>query len=392
MDAAAVTCHEFVRQRGQFRLRRRIKRGDDRDDVVAERDVLRLREKPLHHLRGHRRPAAVLNQADYAVLVVPLGEVRDERTHEREDVRVVRRRGQHELAVAEGVLHGFGHIVAREVGNRHLRAALRLQQFLQLEGGGLRVAVDARVGDADAGGFDAIGTPRVVLLDGMADFLGRRQERAVERQNLLDRQAGGLFEERLHLRAVLADDADVVAAGLAVPSFGVFDVVRAELAEPVGGEQRLFSRVVRDDDFGPVDHRRRDERELVDAEVERVALLHDETAVGKIVAKEILHHAERGRGRDDDGRRIGGEELRHAGGVVRLHVLDDEVVGGLPAEDAGDVGGPGIVEAAVHGVHHGRLLAAQDDVAVVGHAARDDVLPLEKIDVVVVHAHVFDVR
>ena len=60
-----------------------------------------------------------------------------------------------------------------------------------------------------------VGRPQVVQADVLAEVF--REDGAVQRADNGDVQPGGLFEQRLHLRAVLADDADVVAAGLAGP-------------------------------------------------------------------------------------------------------------------------------------------------------------------------------
>ena len=98
----------------------------------------------------------------------------------------------------------------------------------------------------------------------------------MERTYRLDVESGGLLEERLRLRTILADDADVVTTGFAVPAFRVFDVVRAELAETVGGEKNLIRGIIGYHHFRPMHHRSGNERELVLAEVENIALLHDQ--------------------------------------------------------------------------------------------------------------------
>ena len=194
----------------------------------------------------------------------------------------------------------------------------------------------------------------------------------------------------LGLRTVLADDAEVVAARLAVPAFGVLHVVRAELAEAVRAEEHLVGRIVRDDHLGPVDHRGRHEMELVRTEVEHVALLHHLARRRHGGTEELLHELERLDGGDDRRGRILREEAVDVRRVVRLHVLHHEVVGRAAGERRLDVGEPGVAEALIHRVHHGDL-PVDDHVAVVGHAARDDVLSLEEVDVVVVHADVLDV-
>ena len=90
---------------------------------VGERDVLRLLEHGLHDLGCHRRPRAVLDEADRAVLVAALHESVNEMLHEREDLRIIGRRRQNELAVAERILDRLRHVLTRQIRDRDLGAA-----------------------------------------------------------------------------------------------------------------------------------------------------------------------------------------------------------------------------------------------------------------------------
>ena len=212
----------------------------------------------------------------------------------------------------------------------------------------------------------------------------------MQRQDLPDLEPGRLLEQRLRLGAVLADDADVVAASLAVPALRVLDVVRAELAEAVRREEHLVRRVIGDDHLWPMHHRGRDEGEDVPPGRQRVALLHDQPAVREIVAEIALHHREGLCARDDRRLRIRRGELRHVGGVVRLHVLDDQVVDGRVADLRPDVPQPLVAEARVDGVKDDGL-PVLDEIGVVGHSVRHDVLAFEQVDVMVVDADVLDI-
>ena len=141
-----------------------------------------------------------------------------------------------------------------------------------------------------------------------------------------------------------------------------------------------------------MDVRRAHEGEHVAAEVEGRAILRDDLAIGEVGPEVGDHHLEGRRGGDD----LGGGVLLHergdAGGVVGLHVLDDQVVGGAAGERGIDVAEPLVDEVSVDGVHHGNLLRAEDDVGVVRHPALSHiVLPLEEVDVVVVYADVLDI-
>ena len=133
------------------------------------------------------------------------------------------------------------------------------------------------------------------------------------------------------------------------------------------------------------------EGERVAAQVKLEALLGNHAAVGEVGAKVGLHHLERRRG----GHHLRGGIALHEGGdacgVVRLHVVNHQVVGRTAGKRGVEVAQPLPHKVAVDGVHDGNLLA-HNDVGVVRHAVLADVvLPLEEVYVVVVHAYVGNV-
>ena len=88
----------------------------------------------------------------------------------------------------------------------------------------------------------------------------------MERADGLDVQRSGLFQQSLHLRAVLAHDVQVVAAGLAGPVGLLVELChRAEAAKAVGGEEDFFGGLIAHHDLGPVDHRCEHESQGVSA-------------------------------------------------------------------------------------------------------------------------------
>ena len=201
----------------------------------------------------------------------------------------------------------------------------------------------------------------------------------------LDVQCGGLFQHGLHLHAVFADDADEVAAGLGQPR--LLHVECAELAERIGAEQDLVCIVIGHDDLGPVDHRRGDKVQRVGAQRQGVPLLDDDAAVRVVGAEIGLHHVERLGGRDDG---CAGVRLRERGdgaGMVRLHVLHDQVVGRALAQCGGDLGDPLVGKMGIDAVHDGDLVVA-DQVRVVRHAVGHIVLALKQVNKVVVDADI----
>ena len=125
------------------------------------------------------------------------------------------------------------------------------------------------------------------------------------------------------------------------------------------------------------------------AQGEGVSLLHGD-GTGRPVAGEVL--GQHGEGLGVAHQLHGGEFLQQeadAAGVVRLQVLDHQVVGGAALELGGHILQPLVRRPAVHGVHDGHLFV-QDQVGVVGHAVGDRVLALKKVDGGIVRADIAD--
>ena len=119
------------------------------------------------------------------------------------------------------------------------------------------------------------------------------QHRTVKRADHRDIEGGCLLQDCLHLRAVLADDAEIVAPCLAVPLSVSRSVERAELTESVRGEQHLVGAVVCHDDLRPVNHRSRNEIKGMLTQLEGILFSRDYLPVGVVRAEKLLHHHER---------------------------------------------------------------------------------------------------
>ena len=126
------------------------------------------------------------------------------------------------------------------------------------------------------------------------------------------------------------------------------------------------------------------------AKAEGVTLAHDDAVVGIVGAKEVLHHAEGLFGGDYTCFRVDLHKVVDIGGMVRLHVLDHQIVGLTALQGLLDIVQPLMGKILVHGVHDGDLLV-QNGVRVVGHAVGDDVLSFKQVYLMVVYADVFDV-
>ena len=175
----------------------------------------------------------------------------------------------------------------------------------------------------------------------------------MERAYRGDIESGSLLEQRLNRPAVFSDDAEIVSSRFARPV--LVRVERAELAERVRREEHLVLCVVSHHDLRPVNHRRKDEIQLMLAERERVAVFDGKRIFNEIPAVEIFYHRESLVVADYHGVGISCGKLRYARRVVGLHVLNYEIIG-LPAgERRFEIFEPFGGEVPVHRVHDGNF-------------------------------------
>ena len=173
-------------------------------------------------------------------------------------------------------------------------------------------------------------------------------------------------------------------------------VQRAEGAEGIGRVERFRGRVIGHHDLRPVHHRGHDEGKGVSAGRERVHLLDELHAAVQIEREEVLHHRARLGVADDGYFRVTQDKLADGRGVVRLHMLHDEVVE-LPArEHMVDVFKEQAADRLIHSVDQDGLLV-QQQIGVVAHAVRERVgvfkqiqPPLARADPVEILGHFLD--
>ena len=207
------------------------------------------------------------------------------------------------------------------------------------------MAIHARIGDRDALVLGLIARPGVIGVEVVAQVLG--QHGAVERADDLDVQVGGLLEDGLHKLAELTDDAKVVAASLASPALGILDVVGAKLAKAVGTKEHLVGGLVGEDHLRPVNVGGADKGQAVATQVEHVALFDDHLALGVVGAKVVDHHAEGAHAGHNLGLGIALHKGSDTGGVIGLHVMDDQVVRRTAIEHGLEVAEPLVNKTAV---------------------------------------------
>ena len=207
------------------------------------------------------------------------------------------------------------------------------------------------------------------------------QHRTVQRADNLNIQRCCHLEQSLHLRTVLADDADVIAACLTVPIF--LYIQCAKLAEAVCREQNLIGSIICDHNFRPMYHRSENKRQRMAAQLQG-SLIGNNLAVRRNVCpKELLHHNEGLCIAYDNCIRIHLQKFCDACRMIRLHVLYYEIGRLLAVQRLCDIVQPLLCEMDVYRVHDGNLVV-QNHIGIVRHAIRYHILSLEQIYLVVV--------
>ena len=379
-----------VGQRAQLRALALGHGGAERQLLVEDGDVLQLAEQVAHVLAGRRGPRAVFDEGDGTVLQVVRNDVVQQVLHRDEDARIIRRRGKDEMTPAEGRDDDIGRRGDGDIEHDGLHAALAQADGQQL-GRVLRAAVDGGVGDHDALLLRGIGAPVDVAVDEFADVFA--PDEAVQGADAVDLNRGGLLEQGLHLRAVFADDVAVIAPRLVHIIAEEVDLIgeqravdRAERAEGVSREQRARRQVIADHDLRPVDHRGAQECERVVAGLEGVALLDEmEGVLRGDAAAELLQHGADAVAADDDGLRMAQQHLADRAGMVRLHVVDDEIVELAPGQNVVDVLEEYLADRRIDRVEQDGLVVEQQ-IGIVGNSVRHGVNTLEHSESAVIPA------
>ena len=131
------------------------------------------------------------------------------------------------------------------------------------------------------------------------------------------------------------------------------------------------------------------EDEIMLAERQGVTLFNG-LQVGRLAAKELLHHLRRFGGADHSGLRETEQQRCYQRAVVGLHVVNDKIVEMASIEGDFHVLEELFADGKVGGVQQGGLLVEQH-VAVVRHPTRDGVDVLEEGRAAVAHADINEV-
>ena len=351
-----------------------------------EGQILAFRKHGLHHLGSQRCPGAVFNQSNRTVAEIPFRQVMDKFLHKGKNIRVVGGCSQHQFVVTESISNRLSHVTPGKIMNNHLGAAVGPELGNQIFRGCFGVSVHAGVSNDNAFTFHGIGGPNVIELQIVTQILC--QHGAMERANGLNIQCGSLFQQILHLSAIFAHNADIITAGLVIP--GLLHIQSAKLAKAVGGEQDLIRAIIGHNNFGPMHHRRRYKGQRVLTQGQGAHFPYHNPAVLKAGAEKGAHHGECLGGGNNCGFREDLHKVGDVGGMVRLHMLNNQIIRLSALEHILDVVQPFMGEILVHRIHD-RDLFVQNHVGIVGHAIGNPVLTLKQVHLMIIDTHIANI-
>ena len=155
----------------------------------------------------------------------------------------------------------------------------------------------------------------------------------MEGANHIDFESGGFFQEGLHLSAIFAHDIGIIATGfIGIVVMEIYfigedcTVEGAEVSECVCREEGAGGGIVGDHDFRPVHHGSHDEVESVFARGEGIVFGDDEGFGGGWERIELFDEIGGELVEDEGDIGMEGEDGFDGGGVIRLDMLEDEIV------------------------------------------------------------------
>ena len=209
----------------------------------------------------------------------------------------------------------------------------------------------------------------------------------MKRTDLLDIKGCGNFEKCLYLFSVFSYDTDEIASCFVIPRF--FCIESTEFAETVSRKENFFCAVISYHNFRPVYHRGKNKSQLMISKRKCAAVFYFDPAISEIQLKEILDHVECFHIGNNRSVWINFEEVCNVCGMVRFHMLYDQIIWCTSIENLLDIVQPFMSKVGIYGIHNCNLVI-QDYVGVVGHAIRNFVLSFKKVNLVVIYTCVSD--
>ena len=334
----------------------------------------------------------IADNGDLAVLEHEGLQVVEEVFHRQEEVQVVRRSSQNQVAVFPGLRRNVGRVNLGYVVQADVADAEHAQLMSQYAGSPFGVAVNGRERDDDALLFRYVFCPVEIFFNDVLNRFRSAEYDAVKRADDFDRNAGGFLQDFYDLRAEFADDVDVIAASrvevifFKVDLVGVYVADGAEHAESVGAEQYLIRNIVGHDNFRPVNHRRFDKREDVLAQLELVAFLDFYIAARHGFAEELFEQLKGLSLSDNFCFRMFFQQRDGRAGMVRFHMLQNEIIQFAAFEQIFYVFNEFVAAALVHRVDNAGHFVV-DEIGVVRNAFGNRENPFKNFGAEIVAPH-----
>ena len=212
------------------------------------------------------------------------------------------------------------------------------------------------------------------------------QNRSVQRADDLDIQSCSHFEKLLNLRTIFADNTDIVTACFAVPVF--LYIKCAEFTKSVSRKQNFVCAVVSYHNFRPVYHRSKHESKHMSAKGQGLTISNFKSSALKIqVSEEVLHHAKSLGICHDRCIRICIHKVLDICCVVRLHMLNYQVIRLRAIQNCCDVIEPFLCEVCINSIHNCDLLIL-DHIRVVRHSIRHIILTFKQVYLVIIYTYI----
>ena len=221
----------------------------------------------------------------------------------------------------------------------------------------------------------------------MSKILG--EDRSVERADSLNIQSCCYFKKFLYLRAVFSNDSDIVATCFAVPV--LFHIKGSELTESVCGKQNFICAVICDHNLRPVYHRCKYKSKNMFSKCQAVTVGYDMFLSFQVHStEEVLHHGESFSIGNNGCIRICFHKVLNICGVVRLHMLNYQIIRFRAIQNFCYFSQPFFCEVGVYCVHNCDLLIF-DHVGVIGHSVWYYVLSLKQVYLMVIYTYIINI-
>ncbi|KXA70078.1 hypothetical protein HMPREF3201_00350 [Megasphaera sp. MJR8396C] len=234
-----------------------------------------------------------------------------------------------------------------------------------------------------------------VFVDDIFNRFRRTEDKAVERANDIDGELGRFFKDVHDLRAIFSDDIDIVAASFIKVIFFKISLIGKDVADGtevtkgIGTEQDVIRYIIGHDDFRPVNHGGFDELQGVLAQFQLIAFINGHVAIRHGMAEELFKKLKGRRLADDLGFRVFFKQGQGRAGMIRFHVLDNEVVQFAAFEQVFYIFKKFVTARFIHGIDEARLFIIEE-IGIISNTLRKGEDPFKQFRPEIVASHPID--